>query len=145
MTPELRTYFAPKRGLTETVVHRLVNSLDGRRNIDQKAATGVVCGILSMRGVPKFAVNRMNLTKEECKAFDAVVDMHFGELLQRQTGRNVYSVRDSFKQPMQEPYRALEQAEGHQNGTPVVFAKADYQPQIVIMYAADWFRMLSSN
>lgn len=46
---------------------------------------------------------------------------------------------------MQEPYRALEQAEGHQNGTPVVFAKADYQPQIVIMYAADWFKMLNSN
>jgi len=107
MTPELKTYFAPKRGLTETVVHRLVNSLDGRRNIDQEAATGVVCGILSMRGVPKFAVNRMNLTKEECKAFDAVVDMHFGELLQRQTGRNVYSVRDSFRQPT-EVYDTLE-------------------------------------
>ena len=107
MTPELRTYFAPKRGLTETVVHRLVNSLDGRRNIDQEAATGVVCGILSMRGTPEFTVNRANLTKEECKAFDAVVDMHFGELLQRQSGRNIYAVRESFKQRT-EVYDTLE-------------------------------------
>ena len=99
MIPELKTYFAPKRGLTETVVNRLVRSLDGRRNIDIEAAKGVVCGILSMRGVPEFAVNRANISKEERKAFDAVVDMHFGELLQRRTGRNVYAVRESFRQP----------------------------------------------
>ena len=46
---------------------------------------------------------------------------------------------------LQEPYQWLQQAENYQNGTPVVFAKADYQPQIVIMYASDWFKMLSSN
>ena len=44
---------------------------------------------------------------------------------------------------MQEAYRALEQAERHQSGMPVVFAKADYQPAIVVMYASDWFDMCS--
>jgi len=44
---------------------------------------------------------------------------------------------------MKEPYQALAQAERHQNGMPLVFAKADYQPTIVVMYASDWFDICS--
>ena len=100
MIPTLKTHCAPKRGLTEAVVHRLVNGLDKRRNIDPEAARGVLCGILAMRGVDEFVVNRAELTKEECKAFDAITEAHFGELLNRRSGRNVYGARDSFRQQM---------------------------------------------
>ena len=87
MIPTLKTHFAPKRGLTEAVVHRLVNGLDKRRNIYPEAARGVLCGILAMRGVDEFVVNRAELTKEEGKAFPSFT----GFRLRREVNRSHFA------------------------------------------------------
>lgn len=94
MIPRLKLDFAPKQGISETVVRRMIQQLDGRKNIDYAAATRVLCGLIAMKGVHSFAVMRGDMTDEEKKVFDAIADAHYSVLLQRQSGLNNYRIRE---------------------------------------------------
>jgi len=96
MTPKLKLDFAPKKGVPETIVRRMIQELDGRKNIDETAATRVICGLVAMKGVKTFAVMRGDMSEAEKHAFDAIVTAHYDKLLHRQSGLNNYKIRDDF-------------------------------------------------
>lgn len=96
MIPKMKLDFAPKQGVSETIVRQLIHGLDKRKKIDEAAATRVICGLVAMKGVKTFSVLRNDMTDEEKKAFDAISSSHYTVLLHRQSGLANYAIRDTF-------------------------------------------------